>query len=84
MKGGEAAARMLAGDAEAGPAFAAALEPVWEAYQFHRALYYGMERRWPDSPFWRRRLGADANARTRRPAGRSRAGVTFASGVESR
>jgi flavin-dependent dehydrogenase len=60
MKGGEAAARMLAGDDEAGPAFAAALEPVWEAYQFHRALYYGMERRWPDAPFWRRRLGADA------------------------
>ncbi|MEA3012009.1 MAG: hypothetical protein QOD42_554 [Sphingomonadales bacterium] len=60
MKSGEAAARMLAGDAEAGPAFAASLEPVWEAYQFHRALYYGMERRWPDAPFWRRRLGADA------------------------
>jgi flavin-dependent dehydrogenase len=60
LKGGEAAARMLGGDAEAGPAFAARLEPVWEAYQFHRALYYGMERRWPDAPFWRRRLGADA------------------------
>jgi flavin-dependent dehydrogenase len=60
MKGGEAAARMLAGDAAAGPAFAAGLEPVWEAYQFHRALYYGMERRWPDAPFWRRRLDSDA------------------------
>jgi flavin-dependent dehydrogenase len=60
MKGSEAAARMLAGDAGAGPAFAAGLEPVWEAYEFHRALYYGMERRWPDAPFWRRRLGADA------------------------
>jgi flavin-dependent dehydrogenase len=60
MKGGETAARMLAGDAEAGPAFAASLEPVWEAFEFHRALYYGMERRWPDAPFWRRRLGADA------------------------
>jgi flavin-dependent dehydrogenase len=60
MKGGEAAARMLAGDEAAGPAFAAGLEPVWEAYQFHRAVYYGMERRWPDAPFWRRRLGADA------------------------
>lgn len=59
LKGGEAAARMLAGDAAAGPAFAASLEPVWEAYLFHRAVYYGMERRWPDAPFWRRRLGAD-------------------------
>jgi flavin-dependent dehydrogenase len=60
MKGGEAAARMLAGEDEAGPAFAASLEPVWEAYEFHRALYYGMERRWPEAPFWRRRPGTDA------------------------
>jgi flavin-dependent dehydrogenase len=60
MKSGEAAARMLAGDAKAGPAFAASLEPVWEAYAFHRALYYGMERRWPDAPFWQRRPGTDA------------------------
>lgn len=60
LKGGEAAARILAGDADAGAAFAVSLEPVWEAYLFHRALYYGMERRWPDAPFWRRRLGADA------------------------
>jgi len=60
MKSGEATALILAGDDDAGPAFAAALEPVWDAYLFHRALYYGMERRWPDAPFWRRRLGADA------------------------
>ncbi len=62
MKGGEAAARMLAGDALAGPAFAAALEPVWDTYLFHRAIYYGMERRWPDAPFWHRRLGLQAFA----------------------
>jgi len=60
MKGGEAAARLLAGDGEAGAAFAAALEPVWDAYLSHRAIYYGMERRWPDAPFWRRRLGPNA------------------------
>lgn len=54
---GEAARGMLGGDAGAGAAYAAALDPVWDAYVRHRALYYGMERRWPDAPFWRRRPG---------------------------
>lgn len=60
LRGGEAAAALLADEAGAGAAFAASLEPVWEAYLFHRAVYYGMERRWPDAPFWRRRLGLNA------------------------
>jgi flavin-dependent dehydrogenase len=55
LKGGEAAAALLAGDVDAGTRFAAALEPVWDGYLFHRAIYYGMERRWPDAPFWQRR-----------------------------
>jgi flavin-dependent dehydrogenase len=57
---GLAAARaglaMLAGEARAGAEYSAALDPVWEAYVAHRALYYGMERRWPGAPFWQRRL----------------------------
>lgn len=57
-----AALAMLGGDAEAGAAYSASLDPVWDAYVRHRALYYGMERRWPDAPFWRRRL-ADASGR---------------------
>ena len=56
LKGGEAAARILAGDEAAGQEFASSLEPVWKGYRFHRAVYYGMERRWPNAPFWRRRL----------------------------
>ena len=50
-----AALAMLDGDTEAGAAYAAGLEPVWRAYCFHRAAFYGTERRWPDEPFWRRR-----------------------------
>jgi flavin-dependent dehydrogenase len=51
-----AALAMLGGEARAGAEYSAALDPVWDAYVAHRALYYGMERRWPDAPFWRRRL----------------------------
>lgn len=56
---GRAALAMLGGDAGAGAAYSAALDRVWDAYVAHRALYYGMERRWPDAPFWRRRLGTE-------------------------
>jgi flavin-dependent dehydrogenase len=48
--------RLLAGDAKAGEGYADELEPVWAAYRFHRAAFYGVERRWPEAPFWRRRL----------------------------
>jgi hypothetical protein len=47
---------MLRGEAGAGERYSAALGPVWDAYAAHRALYYGMERRWPAAPFWQRRL----------------------------
>ena len=60
VKAAEAADRMLDGAAGAGTAYAAALEPVWEAYRRHRAYYYGIERRWAGAPFWRRRHAADA------------------------
>jgi flavin-dependent dehydrogenase len=58
-----AALAMLGGDARAGEEYSAALDPVWDAYVAHRALYYGLERRWPGAPFWQRRL-AQACART--------------------
>lgn len=51
-----AALAMLGGEAGAGEGYSAALGPVWDAYTAHRALYYGMERRWPAAPFWQRRL----------------------------
>lgn len=34
---------------------AAMVGRVWQAYAGHHATYYGMEQRWPDAPFWRRR-----------------------------
>jgi flavin-dependent dehydrogenase len=57
---GRAALAMLGGDDGAGEAYSAALGSVWDAYLAHRAMYYGMERRWPAAPFWRRRLAPDA------------------------
>jgi hypothetical protein len=72
---GRAALAMLRGDAGAGAAYSASLEPVWDAYVAHRALYYGMERRWPGAAFWRRRLGeggAGAEPETTAGAGRTR------------
>lgn len=74
---GGAALAMLDGDAGAGAAYSASLDAVWDAYVAHRALYYGMERRWPGAPFWQRRLSADgARAEPRRTLARagSRAG----------
>jgi flavin-dependent dehydrogenase len=56
LAAGPAALAMLRGDPRAGAEYSAALDPVWHAYAAHRDLYYGMERRWPDAPFWRRRL----------------------------
>ncbi len=56
---GGAALAMLQGEAGAGAAYSASLDPVWDAYVAHRALYYGMERRWPGAPFWQRRLPVD-------------------------
>jgi flavin-dependent dehydrogenase len=50
--------RMLDGDIAAGVEYAADLNRVWAAYDAHRTAWYGMERRWADRPFWRRRAGA--------------------------
>jgi flavin-dependent dehydrogenase len=55
----EAADRHLAGDGEALRAYAAELEPVRETYAAHLAAWYGIERRWPERPFWRRRQSRD-------------------------
>ncbi len=58
LQAGQSALRLLDGDETAGAQHAARLAAVWRAYVDHHALYYGMERRWPDAPFWRRRSGA--------------------------
>ncbi|MCY0095743.1 tryptophan 7-halogenase [Hoeflea ulvae] len=58
MEAGESALALLDGDETAMPAHAARTGRIWQAYAGHHATYYGMERRWPDAPFWQRRLGA--------------------------
>ena len=58
----EAADRALLGDAAGLPGYAAELRKVRAAYEHHLVAWYGLEQRWPHSPFWRRRhsLGAAA------------------------
>lgn len=56
LTGGRATAARLAGVDSAMPAYISRLDEIWKAYEQHRRLYYGEERRWPDSPFWARRL----------------------------
>ena len=46
----------LAGDESAIAAYEAERDRECTEYLFKRARYYGMERRWPNAPFWRRRL----------------------------
>ncbi|MDG5493703.1 tryptophan 7-halogenase [Niveispirillum sp. BGYR6] len=55
---GQAADRALSGD----PAGAMAMhldrmESIRAAYRAHLSAWYGLERRWPDNPFWARRRG---------------------------
>ncbi|WP_380283057.1 tryptophan 7-halogenase [Kitasatospora purpeofusca] len=45
----------LAGEAGALDRYAADLAGVVTAYRRNHATYYGLERRWPGGPFWRRR-----------------------------
>ncbi len=51
-----AAERTLSGDADALEDYAADLAGIGTAYGAHLRAWYGMERRWPGRPFWRRRL----------------------------
>ncbi|CAO3440263.1 tryptophan 7-halogenase [Azospirillum endophyticum] len=52
----EAADRHLSGDPGALPGYAAGLAPIRDAYRTHLHAWYGLERRWPDRPFWSRRF----------------------------
>ena len=45
----------LNGEAGAIEAYADEIDVVCAAYRRHLAAWYGIERRWPGSPFWRRR-----------------------------
>lgn len=56
LQAAESALQWLDGDEAAAARHAARLANVWQAYVAHHSLYYGMERRWPEATFWRRRL----------------------------
>jgi flavin-dependent dehydrogenase len=57
LEGAAAAARVLRGDRDGLAAAAAQRETRWLGYLDQLCRHYGMERRWPDAPFWRRRTG---------------------------
>ena len=50
------AARIAAGgDKEHAQLFAADVRKHYAAYLARRPAYYAIEKRWPESPFWKRR-----------------------------
>jgi flavin-dependent dehydrogenase len=51
----EAADSHLGGDADALPRYRDTVAGIAAAYRQHLALWYGMEQRWPEAPFWKRR-----------------------------
>jgi flavin-dependent dehydrogenase len=62
LEAGETALTRLNSDQDekAMQAHAERIGRIWQAYANHHSGYYGMEKRWPDTPFWQRRLGAIA------------------------
>lgn len=55
LEAGEATLALLAGDHSATRRYAETMGRIWQAYMRHHALYYGMEARWAEAPFWSRR-----------------------------
>jgi flavin-dependent dehydrogenase len=55
---GQAAERALSGDAIGGMAiYQDRMQSIRNAYRAHLSAWYGLERRWPENPFWARRHG---------------------------
>lgn len=55
MRAGEAVHAQLSGDTAALTRYTEAVDAVHAAYLRNRRDFYGLERRWADEPFWRRR-----------------------------
>lgn len=55
MAAGPAVAGLLRGDSAPLAAYRAELDRVWHTYRERVDSAYAAERRWPESPFWRRR-----------------------------
>jgi flavin-dependent dehydrogenase len=62
LAGAETADRLLSGSLEAAGEYTQELERVRSTYRRHLAAWYGVEQRWTDRPFWRRRRGAALDA----------------------
>lgn len=63
LAGAETADRLLRGDHQAWVEYSGELGRVRARYQQHLAAWYGVEARWPNSPFWLRRRQSGAMAR---------------------
>lgn len=57
LTGGQAAVGLLEGNTAPAAAFADQLESIWRVYHARLIDSYRREQRWPDEPFWQRRLG---------------------------
>lgn len=55
VRGAEAISRALAFDPNAIAAYGASLNSRFEEYRTNRNYFYGLETRWTDRPFWKRR-----------------------------
>lgn len=60
LEAGQATLALLSGDGAATARYAERMGRIWQAYVRHHAIYYGMETRWPDAPFWSRRAAPQA------------------------
>jgi flavin-dependent dehydrogenase len=62
LRSGSEAARVAVAsiddDRETAAAYAASVEGIYAEYRARLAAIYGLERRWPESPFWARRRAA--------------------------
>ena len=56
IKGAEAILAARRGDEGAMARYAAHIRDIHRAYRSQLTAFYGMERRWPDAPFWQRRI----------------------------
>lgn len=56
LRGAEAVHAALTGKLDGPADYTARIEDIYRAYLSHRAIYYAAEGRWPNRPFWARRL----------------------------
>jgi 2-polyprenyl-6-methoxyphenol hydroxylase-like FAD-dependent oxidoreductase len=68
MTAGAALADRIDGEATHFDAYAKAVQDRFESYRANRAYLYGLEQRWADAPFWKRRHEEAHTARRSVPA----------------